>query len=241
MLAAVLLLAASPLDRAAEWLAKFPTEQLKFDAAIGTDELARLYPTPTTRRAFERARARADRDVDHPHRRLWAADAGTTKDAVASWSTTDPKINVNRLIDEALWCDVHGLRAETVAYASDAMRDGGGYRSTHALWGLVIARDRKCLDAKTFEKASSAVRAELRKTQPADIGPTTADIDLYAERLLMLLLAGERDKALETWAKKLVARQNTDGSWGSAGDRPYLQFHATMIAAWALAVLGYQA
>ncbi len=237
MLELALLLAAAPVDRAAEWLAQFPTEQLRFDAAIGTGELARLRPGPATQRAFDRARAVADRDDDHPQRRFWLPSHTVTKSSVTSWSASDAKVNINRVIDEALWCDVHGLRPQSVTYAGGAMRDGGGYRSTHALWGLVIARDKKCLDGKGFEKASAAVRAELRAAQPEAIGPATLDVDLYAERLLFLLLAGERDAALKGWAQKLTARQNTDGSWGAPGERPYEQFHATMVAAWALAVL----
>ncbi|MBL8957012.1 MAG: hypothetical protein JNK82_39935 [Myxococcaceae bacterium] len=81
------------------------------------------------------------------------------------------------------------------------------------------------------------MRVELKKAQPVDIGPASLDVDLYAERLLFLLLAGERDTTLSQWAKKLIARQNADGSWGAPGERPYEQFHATMVAAWALAVI----
>ncbi|MBL8953081.1 MAG: hypothetical protein JNK82_20050, partial [Myxococcaceae bacterium] len=196
MLALALVVAAAPADRAAEWLAKFPTEQLKFDAAVGTGELARLRPSPASKLAYERARGVADKDTDHPQRRFWLTDYSVAKSAVTKWQPTDPKVNLNRPIDEALWCDVHGLRPETVTYASGPMRDGGGYRSTHALWALIIARDRKCLEPKAFEKATADVRVELKKAQPVDIGPASLDVDLYAERLLFLLLAGERDTTL---------------------------------------------
>src|SRR5262249_47237297 len=113
---------------------------------------------------------------------------------------------------------------------------GGGYASTHALWALVIARDRGCLDAKAFAEASAAVRAELRKAQPSEPGPATLDVDLYGERLLMLLLAGERDATPEAWAAKLTKRQNADGSFGAPTEQPYVQYHATLLATWALAV-----
>lgn len=231
-----MLLAATPVERSAKWMAAFPTEQLKYDSAVGLSQLLKLTDSPDLRAAHAHARSVADRDSDHPHRRFFDSAAKVPKSAVTSWAVTDPKINLNRVVDEALWCDVHGLRPATVTYAGGAMRDGGGYRSTHALWALVIARERGCLDVKAFDKASAAVRAELRKTQPAEPGPGTMDVDLYSERLLFLLLAGEHDAVLEGWAKKLAARQNDDGSWGSAGERPYEQFHATMVATWALVV-----
>lgn len=233
----LLVLAATPLERSAQWMAAFPVEELKFDAAVGLSQLLQLTDSPALRSAFARARSVSDRDADHPHRRFWDAGARTTKAAVSSWSPSDPKVNMNRVLDEALWCDVHGLRPDTVKYASGAMRDGGGYRSTHALWALVIARDRGCLDAKAYEQASAAVRAELRKTQPAEPGRSTADVDLYGERLLFLLVAGERDATLEGWMKKLLERQNADGSFGPPGERRYQQYHATLVAAWALALL----
>lgn len=239
MLLAALLLAASPVERAAKWMAEFPVEELRYDAAVGLSQVLKVADSAALRTAYERARSLAERDEDHPQRRFLEPDAGAVaKRAVHSWSATDPKVNLNRPIDEALWCDVHGLRPQTVSYVSAAMRDGGGYRSTHALWALVIARERGCLDAKAFEKASAAVREELRKTQPAEPGPTTSDVDLYGERLLFLLLAGERDATLSAWGEKLTRRQNADGSWGSPGQRRYEQYHATLVATWALALLG---
>src|SRR4051812_37778605 len=155
-----LLLAATPLERSAHWLAAFPVEDLKFDAAVGLSQTLQLTKSEALQLAFDRARTASDQDVDHPQRRFWSSDFKVQKSAVTSWTAADPRVNPNRPLDEALWCDVHGLRPQTVEYASGAMRDGGGYRSTHALWALVIARDRGCLGAKAFDKASAALRAE---------------------------------------------------------------------------------
>jgi hypothetical protein len=238
MLLAALLLTASPVERAAKWMAAFPVEELRYDAAVGLSQVLKVVDSPELRDAYARARTLADRDTDHPQRRFLEPDAGVVaKRAVHSWSATDAKVNLNRPIDEALWCDVHGLRAQSLAYASGPMRDAGGYRSTHALWALVIARDRRCLDEKAFTKTSAAVRAELRRTQPPEPGPSTSELDLYGERLLFLLLAGERDAMLTAWGEKLAKRQNADGSFGSPGERRYEQYHATLVATWALALL----
>jgi hypothetical protein len=237
MLALCMLLAATPIERSAEWLAKFPVDALRFDAAIGLSQVTKLSDAPALRTAFERARELADRDGDHPHRRFWDSGMTVARSAVAGWEPKGAQVNPNRPLSEALWCDVHGLRPETVQYVGGPMRDGGGYRSTHALWALVIARDRGCLDAKAFEQASAPVRAELRRAQPAEPGEKTLDLDLYAERLLFLLLAGERDATLEAWAQKLGRRQNADGSWGAPNEAGYPRYHATLVATWALALL----
>jgi hypothetical protein len=62
-------------------------------------------------------------------------------------------------------------------------------------------------------------------------------VDLYAERLLALVLAGERGADVDAWASHLLERQSADGAFGSSGpdDPPYFRYHATMASAWALA------
>lgn len=237
LLALVIAASPAPVERAGRWMAQFPVDELRFDAAVGLSQVLKLTDSPELRAAYARARQVADRDTDHPHRRFFDAEARVTKAQVTKWSATDAKVNVNRPVDEALWCDVHGLRPQTVTYASTAMRDGGGYRSTHALWVLLLARERGCLDEKAFAKASAAVRAELRKAQPEQPGEQALDVDLYAERLLFLLLAGERDATLEAWGERLARRQNADGSFGAPGDFAYARYHATLAATWALALL----
>ena len=210
-------------------MSQFPAEQLRFDAAVGLTHLARLHDSPSVRKALARARAVADRDADHPQRRFWNPSAGTAPRPL------EAKMNLNRAIDEALWCDVYGLRPQMLAHINGPMRDAGGYGSTHALWALIIARDRKCLD--DFPKASAEIRAELRRAQPDAPGSSTLDVDLYAERLLMLQLAHD-DHGVTVWAEQLRSRQNADGSWGSADDvEPYHRYHATLAAAWALSTL----
>src|SRR5437879_1119772 len=138
----LLVLSSAPTERAAEWLAAFPAEGLRFDAAVGLSQLVKLRPDDLAlRQAFERSRAVAERDADHPQLRFWKSEVRVAKSAVTGWSGSDSKVNVNRAVNEALWCDVHGLRPETVKYITGPMRDSGGYRSTHALWALIIARD----------------------------------------------------------------------------------------------------
>ncbi len=78
-----------------------------------------------------------------------------------------------------------------------AVTDEGGYHSAHALWALTFLRDKGCRRKSEVAKAMAELSEELRKAQDA-AGPleTTRDIDLFAERLLMLRLAGSPAEAL---------------------------------------------
>ena len=55
-------------------------------------------------------------------------------------------MNVNRVIAEALHCDVYGLRRETLTYVSGLMRDDGGYHTAHGVWALLEAGARGCVE-----------------------------------------------------------------------------------------------
>jgi len=228
------------VDRAAVWLAAFPPDQLRFDAAIGLSQIVRKADSEPARRAYAAARARADRDDDSPLRRIFDDTARVPAGAINRWTVPgpgQPRANVNRPVAEALHCDEHGLRPEVLAYLGGPTRDGGGYETAHALWALVLARDHGCLDGAQFAAVAGPLVDELRAAQPATPPPAVLAVDLYAERLLMLVLAGERDAAIATWATALIRAQRADGSFGVLGpsDPPYFQFHATLASAWALA------
>jgi hypothetical protein len=219
------------VDRAAEWLATAPDEAVRYDSAVVLSQIRKLRGSPSVQRAYARALAVARRDTDNPHRRFFDQDAGVTRAQVSEWNSSGVT-NPNPYVSEALWCDVYGLRPSTLE-ALDGIRDDGGYHSTHVLWALDLAHERGCLDGGQFAQAGAAVRAELYRTQPDTPGPGTLDVDLFAERLIMLRLAGEHGSELDRWAAALLKRQNADGSFG--GEGPSVQrFHATMVAAWAL-------
>src|SRR5262249_25060102 len=137
-------------------------------------------------RAFTHAREVAERDGDNPHRRFFDTDAGTTREAVAGWNVEGVRVP-NPYVSEALWCDVFGLRAQTLQGLSTQLDDDGGYLTTHAVWAEQLARERGCL-----KHVDSSRLDELRRAQPPEPGPTTRDLDLFAERLVMLRLTGDR-------------------------------------------------
>ena len=230
--------AGNAIDRAAAWMATVPEDKLRFDAAIGLHAIRATHDSDAVRAAEARARAVADRDGDNPLRRAFDDTARASARATSGWAIPTPgaHVNVNRVVGEALHCTENGLRPETVTYATGAMRDRGGYQTTHAVWALAIARDRGCLT--DFATIARPLIDELRAAEPASPGPEALATDLFAERLLMLELAGERDAALATWADALARAQAADGGFGqlAPGEDPYHRYHATLVATWALAI-----
>lgn len=231
--------AAAAIARAASWLAAFPEDELRFDAAIVLAAIRQHVDSEALRAAYARAREHADRDHDNPMRRAFDETVRVPKAVSAGWPVPapgEPRVNVNRVVVEALHCRDNGLRPETLAYITGPMRDSGGYHTTHAMWALTIARDRGCLS--DFGKRAAPLVAELREHQPAAPGNAVLAIDLFAERLLMLELAGERGADITAWRKRLIAAQAEDGGFGvpAAGEAPYFRYHATLAATWALAI-----
>jgi hypothetical protein len=229
----------TPVARAAAWMAAVPVDQLRFDAAIAIAGIRAHTDSDALRVAEAHARAVADRDADNPLRRAYDETARVEPRATTTWAIPapgEPRVNVNRAVAEALHCRDNGLRPETLAYVTGPMRDAGGYHTTHAVWALVLARDHGCLP--DFDARVAPLLAELSAAQPSAPGPAALAVDLFAERLLMLELAGGRGPDIDRWAAALVAAQRADGSFGdlAADEEPYHRFHATMIAAWALAV-----
>ncbi len=226
------------IDRAATWLAAFPDDKLRFDAAIGLHAIRAAHDSDAVRRAEARARAVADRDPDNPLRRAFDDTARASTRATSGWAlpAAGARVNVNRVLGEALHCRENGLRPQTVAYATGAMRDGGGYQTAHALWALSIARERGCL--VDFATVARPLIDELRAAESPDPGTEALAIDLFAERLLMLELAGEHGPPLDAWADHLARAQAADGGFGQLApdEDPYHRYHATLAATWALAI-----
>jgi hypothetical protein len=229
------------LVRAGEWMAAYAANQsLNFDAVIVLSLLRRSIDTPGLTLAFERAHGRLDRDRGHPLRRLVDPEFRLPPELSRGWAVPEgaaPRINPDRVLTEALYCDENGWRRETADYVCGALRDAGGYYSAHALWAVVLARERGCFLGPDAQACTEALRRELLAAQPLFLVPwSTLDIDLFAERLVMLLLSGPLPAWARDGARQLLVQQGADGSWGVAapGEPPYLRFHATMMAAWAL-------
>ena len=63
-------------------------------------------------------------------------------------------------------------------------------------------------------------------------------IDLFGERLLLLILTGDTRPPVEDWTQKLIGFQNDDGSWGidNSQEDHYFRYHAILVAAWVLSI-----
>jgi hypothetical protein len=229
------------LERAAEWMAAFPPQSLRFDAAMALIMTRKTVDSAALRSAFERARSVADRDDDNPQRRFWTPNFTAPPEHTSRWivpTAPGTRVNTNRVVAEALFCKENGWRPETMRYLCGPMRDEGGYGTTHALWALDLAHRNGCVTADAYEGCAADLQRELAGTQPSPFEPrTTLDIDLYAERLLSTVRTGYPNAVVDQWARTLLALQGPDGSWGvpAAQEDPYYRYHATMVATWALA------
>jgi hypothetical protein len=225
--------------RAARWLAAFPPDDLRFDAAVVLTMIRRTVDDDDLRRAFAASRAVADRDDDNPQRRFWMPEFRSPPEHTSRWAVpteAGARVNTNRVVAEALHCAENGWRPETQAYACGPMRDGGGYQTTHALWALDLARRSGCVSEADFRPCARALQDELAAAPVALAPARTLDVDLYAERLVMLVTTGYATATLGERVHVLVGLAGDDGSFGVAGtDEPaYYRYHATALATWAL-------
>src|SRR5262249_39077581 len=153
------------------------------------------------RRAFAVARPVGDHDDDNPLRRFWVPDFVSPRAHTAEWrvpAAGEPRANTNRVVAEALHCARNGWRPETTAYVCGPMRDAGGYQTAHALWALVLARQNGCLADEGTRSCIRALADELADAQPATLDPrTTWDVDLYAERTMVVACADYPEPRLE--------------------------------------------
>lgn len=218
-----------------------PTDELRFDAALMLSQVDRVFDFPALDREFARARRVADRDHDHPHRFFWFPEQDVPAEVTSGWalpSSSDARAKPNAVISEALHCKKNGVRPETLAHLCGPFRDEGGYYTTHALWAVSLVVDAGCRPRSELDGCIRSMQKELIEAQPAELRPERSlDTDLYGERVLTLLLSGNRDEVVADFVRTLVDAQGEDGSFAVAGaeEPAYHGYHATGIAAWALA------
>jgi hypothetical protein len=221
---------ACALARAGAFLAD--QGELRFDAAIGVSEVVAIVTDSRWQEALAEARSSAARDPDHPLRRAFDPAFRVAPGVTTSWTAPGPgeRIPFNRVTAEALHCPEHGWRPETEAYTCGAMRDAG-YGTTHALWALQLARAAGCTQAPCAAELASELSAWLASPWPEPA--PLAEVDLRAEAAVMLLREGV---AASEAVEHLLALQGPDGGWGLPQDDAPLRYHATVLAAWAIAL-----
>ena len=214
-----------------QWIDAQP-DALRFDAAIGTAAIAKAHPTAETQALFERVLGLVDQDGGHPMRRLFEPEDRVPPELSTPWlAPAEGRVNVNRVIIEAIYCDKVGFRQQTIDYICGPMRDDGSYHTAHGLWGLVLANERGCVERSPCWQVLGDELVALAKQAEVKEVP---QVDLLAEQVLMLQLSGQPSAALSA---QLRVHQREDGGWGvSTDEKPYYGFHATFLAAWVLAL-----
>jgi hypothetical protein len=95
-----------------------------------------------------------------------------------------------------------------------------------------------CIADADYQPCAAELQQEMLAHQPALLAPKeTLDIDLFAERLLMMVLTGYPGAIVNDWAEQLLQAQRADGSWAMPSDEEprYYAYHATYATSWALA------
>ncbi|RME25332.1 MAG: hypothetical protein D6806_08040 [Deltaproteobacteria bacterium] len=197
-------------------------------ASSGVEQLEKLLPL---------ADRIAASDPDNPQRRFFSSEFEADRRSIQGWVPPERgRMNTNRPIIEALWCDRYPMRRDTLLYIGGNMRDGGSYGSTHALWALILARQKGCIDEQTFRRLSGPIVDELVSAQPRLCPAGATGLDIYAERALFLALAGYK-KQHHHWLNQILKRQSADGGFGlpQGKNQYYVRIHATLVATWYMA------
>ena len=231
------------LRRAIGVICAWPQDALRYDTALGLAAVARRVKlTGELAACTARIKSWALKDVDHPMATFIDARRAhrTNLERLAKRSIPKPgekRRDVNTIVWRAFHCDRLPFDDVAWAYATGHMRDGGGYYTTHALWALSFLRDKKCRDPGAVEAAILELRKELSEAQAktAELS-TTQDIDLFAEQLLMRLLAGAPREQLRPELTRLLKTQRDDGAFGVEGESGPWVLHATTLGAWILAI-----
>ncbi len=111
---------------------------------------------------------------------------------------------------KALYCDKINYTKQDFETLKQIRDYKGGYGDTHYLLGLLFLNSLNCLDSKTFTTEKSYVINDILKAQEK---PIQKSIDLFAERIVFLYWAKEKNKIKYAWIKKLIKAQDYSGYW----------------------------
>jgi hypothetical protein len=111
--------------------------------------------------------------------------------------------------NEAGFCDAHTLRPACV---------------THQLMGLLLLKRSECGDTEQLNATIQTLQTRIRRQLTWD--PRV--VDVYMQRVLMLVSSGAPEMVKPVWIKKLIDNQQADGGWSPflpllpLGDQRYL-------------------
>jgi hypothetical protein len=98
--------------------------------------------------------------------------------------------------NESGFCDRHPLRPACV---------------THQMMGLLLLKRSDCGDTAELD----ATIRDLQKVIHRQLTWDPRVVDVYMQRVLMLVASGAADEVKAVWLKELIDAQLQDGSWSS--------------------------
>jgi len=129
------------------------------------------------------------------------------------------------IIVHALYCDRRGLPLD---YPRMLAREAwqGGYHLTHVLLALIWVQENGCelaLPEGFIDEVYSA-NAAIINSDPETVN------DLKLEAAAFLYLAGQGDLVDDYFVERVIASQNSDGSWGNYSDSEVdMYWHSTIL------------
>ena len=230
------------IRRGVEAICKIPEQNLRHDTATGLSHVRRVIWWKDLDGCFDRIKKRAFKDHDNPLNVLIDPSyrGPISIDSILKSRLPKPgekRINVNRILSRAAHCKKNTFTDPAFAYTTGPMRDSGGFHSTHAIWALIILKERGCRTGPKLDKAILDLRKELSDAQKKGLDPkTTRNIDLYAERIMCLAMSGESPESLAPFVEKLMATQRKDGLFATPTEKQkHWLLHCTTVSVWALA------
>ena len=119
----------------------------------------------------------------------------------------------NRLFIYAITCDAELGRQPDIAAQLDAGScDRHPLRpacATHQLMGIRLMQRKGCGDPQAL--AATVARLQDRIDRQLTLDPRV--VDVYLQRVLMLVESGARDRVKPVWLQRVLAAQQEDGGW----------------------------
>ncbi len=106
----------------------------------------------------------------------------------------------------------------------------GDYYMAHVALALAFMKDNDCLVPPIAADMKSEVEQNMVKL--ADNPATIAD--LRYEAIAFLYLSGRSDLVKSNWIDQIVSEQRQDGGWSEKIGGTKVDYHATLLALWAL-------
>lgn len=119
----------------------------------------------------------------------------------------------NQLFIYAITCDTELAEAPGIAAQTSPSLCNLRLRSpscrTHQMMGLLMMKRSQCGDRKQLEKSIATLQRRIRTQLIWD----TRVVDVYMQRVLMLVESGGTELVKPVWVHRLVKAQQADGGW----------------------------